>query len=67
MGVRVRYTRTELSEGVVETFSNADRFVVHDNNTIELRQATESGKYRVMGYIHPDRWESVLIVDEETT
>lgn len=63
MSVRVRYTRTELSEGVVETLA-ADKFVVLGDNTIELREITESGKYRVVGYIHPNRWESILLVDD---
>lgn len=64
--VRVRYCPTELSEGVVETL-DADQFVVHDDNTLELRKVNpETKKFRVVGFVHPKRWESVVLVDEKT-
>lgn len=64
MGVRVRYVRTELSEGIVEVIGNVDYFVVLDDNTVELRKRTPNNKYKVTGYIHPARWESIVVTDD---
>jgi hypothetical protein len=62
--LRIRYTRTELSEGIVEDL-DADKFIVHEDNTLELRKINpETGKYRVVGMVHPARWESVMLVEE---
>lgn len=60
MSVRIRYSPTELSEGVVEVLDNVDAFVVLDDNTLELRQYTTDKKYRVVGFVHPSRWVSVV-------
>jgi hypothetical protein len=67
--IRVRYRANELSEGVVETFHEANAFHIHEDNTLELREAwVEEGRdgkrrdrYRVVGEIHRDRWDSVVV------
>ena len=62
--LRIRYARTELSEGIVEDL-DADKFVVHEDNTLELRRINpKTGRYRVVGMVHPDRWESIMLVEE---
>lgn len=64
MSVRVRYAPTELSEGVVEVLHDVDAFVVLDDNTVELRRYTSPGKYKVVGFINPERWASIVDVVE---
>lgn len=65
MAVRIRYLRTELSEGIVETLHEVDKFTVQDDNSVELRSFNEeTQKYKVVGYIHPDRWESIMLVED---
>lgn len=63
--VRVRYTPNELGEsGIVENL-DADKFEVLEDSTVKLTKLNEdSGKYRVVGFIHPHRWESIVLVDE---
>jgi hypothetical protein len=71
MAVRVRYRANDLSEGVVETFHEANAFHIHEDNTLELRESwVEKGNdgkrrswYRVVGEIHHDRWDSVVLLD----
>lgn len=66
MAVRIRYVRTELSEGVVETLYDVDKFEISDDNTLVLKAVNpESGKYRTVGFVHPQRWESVVLVENE--
>jgi len=61
--VRVRYVPTELSEGVVENL-DADYFVIQEDNTVELRRNTGDRRYKVVGFIHPTRWLSVVQVQD---
>lgn len=64
MAARIRYARTELSEGVVETLADVDKFEVSDDNTLVLKGINpDTGKYRVIGFVHPNRWESILLLD----
>lgn len=60
--IRIRYRPTELSEGAIDLI-DADKFVVLDDNTVELRKRSSTGKYKVVGFVHPDRWESVTHAD----
>lgn len=65
MAVRIRYARTELSEGVVEVLHEVDKFSIHEDNSVELRGFNpDTNKYRIIGWIHPMRWESIVILDE---
>ena len=61
MAIRVKFKRTELSDGVIETFNNVDYYVIVEDGTVELRRRTTAGKYKVVGHIHPDRWDYVLV------
>ena len=61
MAIKVKFTRTELSDGVVEVFEDVDYYAITDDGFVELRQRTTSGKYKVVGHIHPDQWEYVLV------
>ena len=68
MAVRVKYRRTELSEGEHETFPGVDQYEVNGDNTVLLYERwtdedTGKPKRRQVGVIHPDRWESVLVVE----
>jgi hypothetical protein len=70
VAVRVRYRPHDLGEaGVVERFEEANGFFVHDDNTLELRNRfdDEDGrpKYFVCGEVHPDRWDSVVLEDDD--
>jgi hypothetical protein len=67
MGVLVRYRPRELSEAAeTQHFPGADYYFIHDDNTLELRQTIEgSHKYRVIGHVHKDRWESAIVVDDD--
>lgn len=71
MTVRVRYTGTELCpEGVVEVVHEANGYVVEDDHRLLLKQEwydEEQGKNRrrTVGNVHPDRWQSVVNVDDE--
>ena len=68
MTVRVRYRSNELSEGVVEDILEANSFHVHQDNTLELRESWfvkgKDGKrrlrFKVVGKVHRDRWDSVV-------
>jgi len=64
VSVRVRYVPTELSEGVVEILHDVDSFVVLDDNTVELRRYTSERKYKVVGFLNPTRWASIVDVYE---
>lgn len=60
MTVLVRYHKTELEmEADYETFARANAFVVHGDNTLELRRDGE-----VIGFVHPERWDSVLTTED---
>jgi hypothetical protein len=71
MAVRVRYRANDLSEGVVETIDEANAFHIHEDNTLELRESwdetrsdgTTVTRYMVVGEIHRDRWDSVVVLD----
>ncbi len=71
MPVRVRYRANELSEGVVEDIVEANTFLIHDDNTLELRESWvvkgKDGKRRsrskVVGEVHRDRWDSVVVLE----
>jgi hypothetical protein len=62
--IRIRYRPTELMEGAVDTVIG-DKFIILPDNTVEIKQLNErTGKYRVVGMIHPDRWESVVLMED---
>lgn len=61
--IRVRYVSNDLSEGVVENL-RGDYFHVYDDDRVELREHRPNNKYKVVGNIRADRWESIYIVDE---
>lgn len=69
MTIRVRYRPLELSAGVVEDL-DADSYVVLDDNTVELRRTTSTdettgkSKYRVVGHLHPERWDKIEVFEE---
>lgn len=68
MPVRVKYRRTELSEGEHETFERPDQYEITDDNTVLLfehwtDEDTGKAKKRQVGAVHPERWESVLVVE----
>lgn len=60
MSVLVRYHKTDLElEADYETFADANAFVVHDDNTLEIRRDGE-----VIGFVHPERWDSVCTTED---
>lgn len=68
MPVRVKYRRTELSEGEHETFERADHYEIAEDNTVLLfehwtDEDTGKAKKRQVGAVHPERWESVIVVE----
>lgn len=68
MPVRVKYRRTELSEGEHETFERANAYEIADDNTILLYERwldEESGKRKKVqvGAVSPLHWESVVVVE----
>jgi hypothetical protein len=71
MAVRVRYRASELSEGVVEEILEANAFLIHEDNTLELRESwveeDKDGRRRsrskVVGEVHRDRWDSVVVLE----
>lgn len=71
MAVRVRYRANELSEGVVEDILEANNFRVHEDNTLELRETwavkgkdgKRRSRCRVVGEVHRDRWDSVVVLE----
>ena len=71
MAVRVRYRANDLSEGAVEEILEANNFYVHEDNTLELRETwvvkdkdgQRRQKCRVVGEIHPNRWDSVVVLE----
>lgn len=71
MTVRIRYAGTELCpEGVVEIVHEANGYVVEDDNTLVLKQQwwdedDERNRRRTVGTVHPDRWQSVVNVDDQ--
>lgn len=65
--IRVRFRRTELSEGTTETF-DADNFEVLSDNTVRLLLVVKGEEEeKLIGLIHRDRWESVFQVAPVTT
>lgn len=69
MGIRVRYIPMELTGSETEYFAEADKFVILEDNTVQLRQWTnyEERKYRIVGYINKHKWQSVFVVDENVS
>jgi len=75
MAVRIRYRANELSEGIVEEIHEANAFHVHEDNTLELRETStvkdNEGKRRtrtrVVGEVHPDRWDSIVLLENAAT
>lgn len=71
MAVRLRYRANELSEGVVEDILEANNFHVHEDNTLELRETwalkgkdgKRRSRYRVVGEVHRDRWDSIVVLE----
>ena len=68
MAIRVKYRRTEISEGEHETFDRADAYEISEDNTVLLYEHwtdedTGKAKKSQVGAIHPDRWESVIVVE----
>lgn len=72
MPVRIHYVRTELSEGEVEVLPQVDAYEIMSDGTIQLLEymdegtvETEGGRLaRAIGYVHPDRWQSIITLDE---
>jgi hypothetical protein len=71
MTVRVRYRANDLSEGAVEEILEANSFHVHEDNTLELRETwvvkdkngQRGQRYSVVGEVHRDRWDSVVVLE----
>ena len=71
MAVRVRYRANDLSEGAVEEILEANSFHVHEDNTLELRETwvvidkdgQRRTRCRVVGEVHRDRWDSVVVLE----
>ena len=62
--IRVRYKAMEFNEGVVE-YLDADKYVLYEDHSVELRRFNpETGKYRVVGTLHPDRWDSIVVMED---
>lgn len=64
--IRVRYRATELSEGVVELLPG-DKIHVLDDNTVEFYELNEKDKWAKVGWVHPERWDSVCLAEETET
>ena len=69
MPIRVRYKANDLSEGVVETISEANAFEVQEDNTLRLLERwtdeeTEKIRQRCVGVVKWDRWDSVVVLEE---
>ena len=66
MTVRVHYRASELSDGATESFHEADAFGIMSDNSIQLRKMNQArDAYEIVGTIHPERWQSVVIVSNE--
>jgi hypothetical protein len=67
MTVRVRYRASELGEGAdTDYFTEANSYKVLDDNTLELRWVDpETRKVQKVGLVHPDRWDSCVVEDED--
>lgn len=65
--LRVRYRPNELGEtGLVEMLPG-DSFKILDDHTVKiLTYDEEDEKYRITGFIHPNRWESIVQVEDAT-
>lgn len=62
--LRVRYKAMEFNEGVVE-YLDADSYAILEDHTVELRRVNPATrKYRVVGALHPDRWDSIVILED---
>ncbi len=70
MAVQIRFHPLDLTTGAeYELYTDATHYHVLEDNTVEIRQSIEAPvthkpTYRVLAHIHPDRWDSVQIVDE---
>lgn len=68
MTVRVRYKPNDLSEGVVEEIEEANSYVRHEDDSLELRWVWDEGshrKYRKVGSVRKGTWDSIVIVEDE--
>ena len=71
MAVRVRYRANDLSEGAVEEILEANTFLIHEDDTLELRETwvvkdkdgQRRERFRVVGEVHRDRWDSVVVLE----
>lgn len=69
MTVRVRYRANDLSEGVVEEIPWANQWEVLADDTLILLDVydDDDGKKRKrkVGSVHRERWDSVVVIDED--
>lgn len=43
---------------------DADKFEILEDNTVKLfKKNEETNKYRTVGFVHSDRWDSISVVE----
>ena len=62
--LRVRYRPTDLGEGGLVEVLDVDRWTVLEDHSVKLYRLTKAGKRKVVGTLHPDRWDSLVEVRE---